>query len=156
MIPHRTSNCQQCYQISYLKQAHTIRSERCSIQEKWGFRVVNKFSFISLLIMFGWNRRLWPTFRVTGLRHLGKYPQKYFQRTARRCYQDIFSDILRLDLMKQECEARKLSTARVTSALTGRLTYLKITSREESSLHRMENVNFAAKLVWVMILTLGY
>lgn len=69
VVPHIQLSAMLPYkkQISYPRPPHTIRSERCSIQEKWGFRVVNKFSFISLLIIFCWNRRLWPTERVIGL-----------------------------------------------------------------------------------------
>ena len=80
-----TFNCQHCYHIRVSKSAlpaHTIRSGRCSIREKWGFRVVNKFSFISLLIIFCWNRRLWPAVRVTGLRHLGKISSKIFSKSS--------------------------------------------------------------------------
>ena len=81
----RTSNCQHCYHIRVSKSAipaHTIRSERCSIREKWVFRVVNKFSFISLLIIFCWNRRLWPIVRVTGLSHLRKISSKIFSKSS--------------------------------------------------------------------------
>ena len=81
---------------------------------------------------------------------LEKYPQKYFQRAAQRCYQDIFRDILRLDLMKQECEVKKLSHCHghlcPDSDGDGSPDNIQ---RRESSLQRFENVNFTAKLVWV-------